>query len=113
MNSNGQGSLEVLLISTAVIALAFFFGSTYLSTQNTTTALLIAKNKLTEKLNALNEPAIIESVHYEKISDSEIHLTVFTQPRTITDQQVNISDVQTDIAQYTSFSTVKIQLNPV
>ena len=52
-NARGQGSLEVLIISTAVVIMAFLFTSIFLTAQDSTTALLLAKNKCTEAFNQL------------------------------------------------------------
>lgn len=114
LGRRGQGSIEVMLIIVVVVALAFVFSNAYLGTQDATTALVIAKNRLTEKLNLLEAPAIIEAAKFTKTGSDALTIKVFTKPAIPqSDLQQYLGGIQTEIRNSTSFSAVEIQINPV
>jgi len=109
LQRRGQGSVELIIVTTVVIILAVLFSSFYLGLQDSTMALLMAKSRITEKLNELQEPAIIEHISYQIPVAGTIEIAVQTVPASISG--VNLSDVETEIENSTSFATVNIQLN--
>lgn len=108
--TKAQGSLEILLVAAAVVALAFFFLALYLTTQESTTALLIAKNGVTQKLNEQETPAIIKTIRYTKTAPSQLNITIETIPSTIFG--LDLSAIENEIQAVTTFSPVIISLNP-
>ena len=113
MNSLGQGSLELMLIAMAVVGMAFVFSSAYLSAQDTTTALLIAKNRISERLQARAIPTIIETIQSNRLGTTSIEIRVFTQPPTVSQLDLgDLSGIQTEIQNATIFETISWQINP-
>lgn len=112
VGQKGQGSIEIVLITATAIALAFFFSNVYLSTQDATAALWIAKNRLTERLNSLETPVIIEKISYTKLGPSEIAIRVFTKPNAVSRNDLwAVDKIEAEIRNSTSFSTASICIN--
>ncbi|MBU0636562.1 hypothetical protein KKE06_06055 [Candidatus Micrarchaeota archaeon] len=107
VDSKGQGSLEIMIIAAAVIMLGTLFSSIYLASQDTTIALVIAKNLLTEQLNTLEEPTILSSVRYTVNSSiNKICMVVKTTP--YVSLAGTTSAIETEIVNSTSFATASI-----
>jgi len=111
-NQRGQGSIELMLIITSALGLAFLFSVSYLSTQDATIALVIAKNRVTEKLQLHEITAIIESIKYNKTAPDTIKISVFTKPPDANLSTADVQEIQNEIAQSTPFTTVTIEMNP-
>jgi hypothetical protein len=112
LNQRGQGSIEIMLIVTSALGLAFLFSVPYLSTQDATIALVIAKNRITEKMQLNGITAIIESIKYNKEAPDSITLKAYTKPAPIDFPQADLDAIQTEIEQSTPFTTVTILMNP-
>jgi hypothetical protein len=112
MNQRGQGSIEIMLVVTSVIGLAFYLSVSYLSTQDITTALVIAKNRVTEKLGLHETPAIIENMRFERSAPDTLTIRVFTQPPSAGITDAEKKAIEDEIVAGTVFSVVSIQLNP-
>ncbi len=112
LNQRGQGSIELMLIIASALGLAFFFSVSYLSTQDATIALVITKNRVTEKLQLHEITAIIESIKYSKDAPDTIAIRVFTKPSAIEFPPADLLDIESEIRQSTPFSTVTIYMNP-
>lgn len=111
-DQKGQGSIEIMLITTSVLGLAFLFSVSYLSTQDATVALVIAKNRITEKMHLNGITAIIESIQYSKDAPDDITINVFTKPSGIPLSQADLDAIQDEITQSTPFTTVTIVMAP-
>ncbi len=112
LNQCGQGSIELMLIIASALGLAFFFSVSYLSTQDATIALVITKNRVTEKLQLHEITAIIESIKYNKTAPDTIIIKVFTKPSSIDFPQADLSGIQDEIEESTPFTTATIEMNP-
>lgn len=112
LDQKGQGSIELMLIITSALGLAFFFSVSYLSTQDTTVALVIAKNRITEKMQLNGITAIIESIKYAKYAPDAITIKVFTKPAPINFPLADRIAIQDEIRQSTPFTTAIIEMNP-
>lgn len=110
----GQGGLEIMIIATAVIIMGILFSSIYLSSQDSTTALIIAKNRLTEKLNLLEEPAIIETIRYSLSGQNTIDIKIITIPKSISLEDIpdGVQSITDEITEKTGFENAVILLNP-
>jgi hypothetical protein len=111
LDARGQGSIEVMLIIVTAIGLAFYFSIAYLSTQDVTTALVIAKNRVTEKMNLHQDVAVIEEMRFVRNAD-DLTIRVFTQPPTAELEPNELNIIGTEIENSTPFSSVTIEMNP-
>jgi hypothetical protein len=111
LDARGQGSIEIMLIIISAIGLAFYFSTTYLSTQDVTTALVIAKNRVTEKMNLHQDVAVIEDMRFVRNSDN-LTIRVFTQPSIVELDPTELAAIGTEIENSTPFSSVTIEMNP-
>lgn len=112
-NQKGQGSIELVLVAMAIVVLGAVFTGIYLQSQDSTIAMVIAKNRLTETFNQGDTPIIVDTLRYTIENGNEFHLQVETIPKTadMTPYQSGIAELENAIANKTSYAIVAVSIN--
>ena len=110
LHQKGQAGLEVMLIATAIIILGTAFSTVYFASQDSTIALVIAKNGLAEQLNTLEEPVILSNLRYTLSPANKICIIVETTPAIPgIETLIDTSGIESDISGASSFSGVEFK----
>ncbi len=109
MNTKAQGSIEMLFVLAAVIALTAYFSTTLYEEDSNTRALLTAKGKLLEQLNTQTNSYSVTYIQSEPLGTS-ITITADVTPD-IAAGLIDPIPIENAVKNVTSFQTVSIVLN--
>ncbi len=109
LNTRGQVSFEILLITMVVFTATIWVSSYYFAIKDSTLAMQLTKIHALKQIEESDSLYTIEKIDFEEQSETEINLTLKSCPNSI--PRFDTSTIQDKIAANTKYTAVSVTVS--